>query len=49
MEPELFDHLNTHGILVEMYASDWIFCLFSSLIPINLYSEFLDNFLAHDW
>lgn len=48
--PKLFEHFDDHGILVEMYASDWIFCLFASLIPIgSLYSDFLDNFLDKGW
>lgn len=32
-----------------MYASDWVFCLFSNIIPIEIYSEFLDNFLTQGW
>ena len=25
-QPELYDHFEHHDILVEMYASDWVFC-----------------------
>lgn len=32
-----------------MYASDWVFCLFSSIIPLQLYSTFLDSFLTLGW
>ncbi len=32
-----------------MYASDWVFCLFASLIPLNLYSDFFDCFLTFGW
>ena len=29
-----------------MYASDWVICLFASVIPLSLYSDFLDGFLS---
>jgi len=32
-----------------MYASDWVICLFASLIPLSLYSDFLDQFLSEGW
>ena len=34
--PDLFIHFQKHNILVEMYASDWILCLFSNIIPIEV-------------
>jgi hypothetical protein len=43
--PELHKHFLDHGILVEMYASDWVICMFASLIPLSLYPDFLDIFL----
>ena len=33
--PDLFKHFCKHNVSVEMYAQDWIFGLFSSIIPIN--------------
>ena len=42
--PELYDHFKENGIFVEMYASDWVFCLFSSIIPLAMYADFLDQF-----
>jgi len=35
--------------LVEMYASDWVICLFASVIPLSMYADLLDGFLAHGW
>lgn len=46
---DLHQHFIDHGILVEMYASDWVICLFASVIPLSLYSDFLDQFLSEGW
>ncbi len=35
--------------MVEMYASDWIFCLFSNIIPIQYMGEFYDLFFNQGW
>ena len=35
--------------MVEMYASDWVICMFANLIPISLYADFLDSFLTNGW
>lgn len=48
-EPELHGHLQELGVLVEMYASDWVICLFASLVPLHLYADFLDAFFARGW
>ena len=32
-----------------MYASDWVICLFSSIVPLELYADFLDAFLEAGW
>ena len=32
-----------------MYASDWIFCLFSNIIPLREYHYFLDQFFEGGW
>jgi len=32
-----------------MYASDWIFALFSNIIPISEYHYFLDQFFENGW
>lgn len=32
-----------------MYASDWIFALFSNIIPIQEYHHFLDRFFEGGW
>ena len=32
-----------------MYASDWLFALFSNIIPISQYNLFLDCFFAEGW
>mmetsp|Transcript_8004 Transcript_8004/g.7502 ORF Transcript_8004/g.7502 Transcript_8004/m.7502 type:complete len:275 (-) Transcript_8004:291-1115(-) len=48
-QPDLYNHFNTHNIMVEMYASDWIFCLFSNIIPIQNMADFYDQFFKHGW
>lgn len=47
--PELYKHFIQHNILVEMYASDWIFCLFSNIIPLPLIGDFYDIFIEKGW
>lgn len=32
-----------------MYASDWLFALFSNIIPIGQYHHFLDGFFSEGW
>ena len=32
-----------------MYASDWLFALFSNIIPVEAYHLFLDNFYQQGW
>jgi len=32
-----------------MYASDWIFCLFCNVLPIELVKDFLSGFIEHRW
>jgi hypothetical protein len=46
---DLHDHFCLHNILIEMYASDWIFCLFSNIIPLKEYHFFLDQFFEGGW
>lgn len=36
-------------ILVEMYASDWVFCLFSNIIPIDLMQDFYNAYFKLGW
>ena len=45
----LYNHFCTHNILIEMYASDWIFALFSNIIPITEFDLFLDQFFIYGW
>lgn len=32
-----------------MYASDWIFCLFSNIVPLTLMADFYDDFFTLGW
>lgn len=34
---------------VEMYASDWIFGLFASVIPLDHMAYFFSNFYQYKW
>jgi hypothetical protein len=46
---EIFRHLCLKEIQIEMYASDWLFALFSNIIPLREYHHFLDGFFAEGW
>ena len=44
--PDIYDHFWQNNIKAEMYASEWIFGLFSSVIPIDQMGEFYTHFFA---
>ncbi|TNV85440.1 hypothetical protein FGO68_gene2511 [Halteria grandinella] len=46
---ELAEHFAEHNLKVEMYASDWIFGLFASVIPLEQMGSFFTQFFAHKW
>ena len=37
------------GLSVEMFASDWLFCLFCSAIPLSQLTHFFTVFLKDGW
>ncbi len=47
--PELHSHFVVHNTRAEMYASEWIFGLFSSVVPLELMGEFYSCFFAQRW
>ena len=47
--PELAEHFVKNEMRVEMFATDWILGLFSSIIPIQQMGMFLDNFFKNKW
>lgn len=47
--PDLASHFEQHTLRVEMYASDWIFALFASVIPLEHVGQFLGKFYRHRW
>ena len=50
--PDLSDHFDEHQVQTEMYASDWIFSLFCSVLPENqssITSSFFTQFFEHKW
>jgi len=47
--PTLFAHFMDQGFTVEMYASDWIFALYSNVIPNEQMCFFFDKFFEHGW
>ena len=47
--PKLQCHLVEHNIRAQMYASEWIFGLFASVIPCEHMNLFLDKFFQHKW
>ena len=44
LKPSLFTHMTTAGILTPMFTTAWVLDLFSHIIPLDEYSNFLDNF-----
>jgi hypothetical protein len=50
--PELAEHFEMNQVQPEMYASDWIFSLFCSVLPENnskVTASFFNQFFAHKW
>lgn len=43
------DHFRLHNVRVEMYASDWIFALYSNVIPTSKMDLFFDQFFKNGW
>lgn len=46
---DLHTHFSQFNIEVQMYASDWVFCLFSNIIPLQLMADFYDEFFKYGW
>ena len=42
--PDLYDHFMDIGIDPQMFTTEWVLDLFSHIIPISFYGNFLDNF-----
>lgn len=50
--PDLADHFEEHQVQPDMYASDWIFSLFTSVLPENvshITASFFNQFFEHKW
>jgi hypothetical protein len=47
--PEVHSHFNEHSIKAELFASEWIFGLFSSVIPVDFMGLFFDEFFKRSW
>ena len=50
--PRLSAHFEEHQVQPEMYASDWIFSLFCSVLPENqskITASFFTQFLRFKW
>ena len=47
--PELHERLTEYHIKANVYASEWIFGLFSSVIPCEHMGDFFDHFFKHKW
>lgn len=43
--PDLYDHFMEIGIEPQMFTTEWVLDLFSHIIPIDTYCNFLDNFI----
>jgi len=47
--PMLHHRLTESNIRSNVYASEWIFGLFASVIPCDYMGNFLDQFFKHKW
>jgi hypothetical protein len=47
--PALHFHFAEHRVLVEMYATDWCFSLFGSVVPIRELAPIYDSFFREGW
>ena len=50
--PKLSEHFDEHSVQPEMYASDWIFSLFSSVLPetqSQVTASFFTMFFKYKW
>ena len=50
--PEIHSHFEQHLVRPEMYASDWIFSVFCSVLPeqdTHLTEAFFSQFFKHRW
>lgn len=47
--PKLSQHFDNNEINVAMFATDWIFGLFSHVIQLDSMGKFLDNFFEGRW
>lgn len=47
--PALHFHFAEHRVLVEMYATDWCFSLFGSVVPIKELAPIYDKFFREGW
>jgi len=47
--PELYEHFYVNNIRAELFCSEWIFGLFSSVIPLENMTEFYSAFFQNGW
>ena len=47
--PQISEHFHQHNIKSELFASEWIFGLFSSVIPVDYMGLFFDEFFKRKW
>ena len=46
---DLYRHFSEFGIIVAMFATEWCFTLFGSLVPLDAIGDFLDVFMQDGW
>ena len=47
--PEIHEHFYKNNIRTEMFASEWIFGLFSSIIPLEQMADFYTQIFQNGW
>jgi hypothetical protein len=45
----LYRHFSEHLIEVKMFATEWCFTLFGSMVPVQHMGHFIDMFLSNGW
>ncbi len=47
--PMVHYNVTENNIRANVYASEWIFGLFASVIPYDYMGDFFDKFFKHKW
>jgi len=46
---KLYRHFSEYFIDVKMFATEWCFTLFGSMVPVDVIGDFIDLFHEYGW